>query len=127
MTPQVRAALRVMPAKPGVYIFRSHTGRALYIGRAGDLTRLERLCSARVPIITLWGPPGIGKTRLAIELCGRLRGPVWFCDLSAARDTADICYSVLRALSSAAPSAHATPAWIGTVLSGRDHGLLVRL
>lgn len=42
MTPQVRAALRVMPARPGAYIFRSHTGRALYIGRAGDLRRRVR-------------------------------------------------------------------------------------
>ena len=42
MTPYVRAALRALPARPGVYIFRSRTGRALYIGRAGDLRRRVR-------------------------------------------------------------------------------------
>jgi len=42
VTPHVRAALRELPARPGVYIFRSRTGRPLYIGRAGDLRRRVR-------------------------------------------------------------------------------------
>lgn len=42
MTPQVRAALRALPSRPGVYIFRSETGLALYIGRAADLRRRVR-------------------------------------------------------------------------------------
>src|SRR5205823_1164135 len=42
MTPHVRAALRALPSRPGVYIFRSRSGRALYIGRAGDLRRRVR-------------------------------------------------------------------------------------
>ena len=42
MTPYVRAALGALPSGPGVYIFRARTGRALYIGRAGDLRRRVR-------------------------------------------------------------------------------------
>ncbi len=67
-----------------------------FFGRDADLARLRQLFRAGAGLVTLWGPPGIGKTRLAIELCrrdqleraGQPIVEVWFCDLSTAR-TAD--------------------------------------
>lgn len=59
---------------------RSHPGEApsaqaaevgSFLGRAEERTELaETLRDAR--LLTLTGPPGIGKTRLALELCGEL-------------------------------------------------------
>ena len=68
-----------------------------FFGRTGDLAKLEALCGEGTSLIALWGPPGIGKTRLAIELCRRVPRAS-FCDLSAARDEAEICACVMRVL-----------------------------
>jgi excinuclease ABC subunit C len=38
----VRAALKLLPHKPGVYIFRNRTGRVIYIGRSRDLATRAR-------------------------------------------------------------------------------------
>lgn len=52
---------------------------------------------AEVRPVTLWGGPGVGKTRLALELAKRAVAQgivsdkaVLFCDLSAARDSRDV-------------------------------------
>jgi predicted ATPase len=103
-----------------------------FVGRADDLERLAALYAARAPIVTLWGPPGIGKTRLAVELCrgGALRrsgephADAWFCDLTTARDAADVCAAVARALDVEA-RAPLTPGWIGAALAGAPPGVLV--
>ena len=60
-----------------------------FIGRAGELAELvTRLGHSR--LVTLTGPGGCGKTRLALELAGRLRadypGGVWWCDLAGVPD-----------------------------------------
>ena len=68
-----------------------------FFGRTDDLARLESICSEGV-FVTLWGPPGIGKTRLAIELCRRRTADACFCDLSAARDAGEVGATVMRAL-----------------------------
>jgi predicted ATPase/DNA-binding SARP family transcriptional activator len=51
------------------------------IGRDAELARLDQLLE-RHRALTLTGPAGAGKTRLAIDLCTRLPGPVWYVDLS---------------------------------------------
>jgi predicted ATPase len=104
-----------------------------FVGRADDLARLGALYAARTPIVTLWGPPGIGKTRLAIELCrsGALRragepeGSAWFCDLTAARDAADVFAAVARTLGVEAGRAPLTAGWIGAALAASAPGVLV--
>jgi predicted ATPase len=88
--------------------------RTALAGRDPDLARVAALCDGGASIITLWGPPGIGKTRLALELCraGALDrhgrpARTWFCDLTAARDAGDIRDAVCRGLG-VAPAASAT-------------------
>jgi len=59
-----------------------------FIGREGEVADLtRRLASTR--LLTLTGPGGAGKTRLAIEAAGRIEGgQVWFVDLSPIVDAA---------------------------------------
>jgi predicted ATPase len=57
-----------------------------FVGRVRDLIDLQQSIQAS-PLVTLVGPGGIGKTRLAIEACGLIQSQfpdgVWFVDLAA--------------------------------------------
>ncbi len=68
-----------------------------FIGRVEDLAQLTRLMLAGERLITLVGPGGAGKTRLATRLGASLladaQSPVrsvWFCDLAEARSPAGL-------------------------------------
>ncbi|MFI6500793.1 BTAD domain-containing putative transcriptional regulator [Nonomuraea typhae] len=68
-----------------------------FVGRAGDLSRLgELLESAR--LVTLIGPGGAGKTRLAIEAAERTPGDVCLVELAPVTGGADLPGAVLAAL-----------------------------
>lgn len=76
------------------------------IGRAADVTELRaRLAAA--PLVTLVGPGGIGKTRLALTVAQSLRdhfdGGVWLADLSALDDPARVAPAVAHLLAVDAP------------------------
>src|SRR5262245_12731217 len=78
---------------------------ASFIGRRADLDTLGRLFAGGERFVTLLGPAGIGKTRLATHFArnlgdygGQADGGVWFCDLTEARDINDICAVVGRVL-----------------------------
>jgi predicted ATPase len=69
-----------LPAQPGALI-----------GRADDIARVvQRLEREDVRLLTLIGPAGTGKTRLALAAAGqitqRFRNGAWFVDLSPVRD-----------------------------------------
>lgn len=71
------------------------------VGRTSDLTRLSQLAEAGERLVTLVGPAGIGKTRLARELLLRLEpsvgslGEVRFCDVRDAHTVEDLVHAVL--------------------------------
>lgn len=74
-------------------------------GREDDLTRLERLLTdPEARLVTLVGPGGVGKTRLALEVAGRLRDGEAFPDgvvfvaLAEARDAAGALDALARAM-----------------------------
>jgi predicted ATPase/DNA-binding SARP family transcriptional activator len=66
-----------------------------FVGRDADLARIGALLSS-ARLVTVTGPGGAGKTRLAIEAAGRAAEPVSFVDLSAVRS--GVARAVLAAL-----------------------------
>lgn len=71
------------------------------VGRSFELSRLDALAAAQAPLVTLWGPGGVGKTRLAREHAARRTragGRVAFADLSTARSERDAVATLASAL-----------------------------
>ncbi len=66
------------------------------IGRERLLVRLHDLLEHH-RALTLTGPAGAGKTRLAIDLSGRQERPVWYVDLSPIDDPALVAPTVAAA------------------------------
>ncbi len=74
-----------------------------FVGRAGELKKIrERLEDESVRLLTLTGPGGIGKTRLALHAAAdqvdRFEDGAVFVDLSAARDSASMLAAIARRL-----------------------------
>jgi len=72
-----------------------------FIGRAGELADLVALLSGS-RLVTLTGPGGCGKTRLALQVAGSLLGDypggVWWCDLAGVPDPALVAAAVSATL-----------------------------
>ena len=71
------------------------------VGRELELGELDRLAD-QARLLTLTGPGGVGKTRLAIELAARRAdrypGGAWFVDLASTRDPDQLPELVAKAL-----------------------------
>jgi predicted ATPase/DNA-binding SARP family transcriptional activator len=82
-----------------------------FVGRDDELSRVTKLLDES-RLITLTGPGGAGKTRLAIEAGARLDAAdgVWFVPLAPVRDALEVPLAVLAAI-----GAHET-AWRGDAL-----------
>ncbi|MEU8160538.1 BTAD domain-containing putative transcriptional regulator [Micromonospora parva] len=86
-----------------------------FVGREEELKRVGELLGER-RLVTLTGPGGAGKTRLAIEAAGHVDGEVRFVELAGLADGADVPQAVLSALglrdaglrASAEPGRHPT-------------------
>ena len=88
-----------------------------FIGRDDDVAGvLKKLAEER--LVTLTGPGGVGKTRLATEVASRLAAPAWLAELAPVSDPSEVPYAVLDALGlrerviarHGADQAHADPA-----------------
>jgi predicted ATPase/DNA-binding SARP family transcriptional activator len=95
------AALRGEFAPPSPVADRLPTRLTTFIGRDDELKLLaELLGGAR--LVTLAGPGGAGKTRLATEAASRhpahQQGRVWFAALAGVRDPDDVAGALLVAL-----------------------------
>jgi predicted ATPase/DNA-binding SARP family transcriptional activator len=68
-----------------------------FVGRDTEVSQmLKNLVTTR--LVTLTGPGGVGKTRLAAEVSGRLPEAAWFVELAPVTDPAEVAYAVLDTL-----------------------------
>jgi predicted ATPase/Tfp pilus assembly protein PilF len=68
-----------------------------FVGRSAELSALRGLMQdGGARLVTILGPPGMGKTRLALRYADEFsgRGSSWFVDLTAARSLEELCASV---------------------------------
>jgi predicted ATPase/DNA-binding SARP family transcriptional activator len=92
------------------------------IGRARELEALADVW-ARARVVTLVGPPGVGKTRLAVETAGSEAVPVWYVALDQLSADRSVAAAVLDVV---APSSLAIDARQGLLQALADKtGLLV--
>ena len=102
-----------------------------FVGRRQELSDLSQLLDRGGRLITLLGPPGIGKTRLALEIARRrLEGgsDVLFCDLRSATTPEDLCIELGRALGatlSASRRVSSLTETLGRLLGARGSCLVV--
>ena len=81
----------------GPYAAKVRRPPTSFIGRDDDVAGvLKRLRAER--LVTLTGPGGVGKTRLATEVAARITVPAWFAELAPVTDPAEVPYAVLDAL-----------------------------
>jgi predicted ATPase/DNA-binding SARP family transcriptional activator len=68
-----------------------------FVGRDTDVADvLKKLATER--LVTLTGPGGVGKTRLATEAAAQLAGPAWLAELARVTEPTEVPYAVLDAL-----------------------------
>ncbi|MCB9746637.1 MAG: MerR family DNA-binding transcriptional regulator [Alphaproteobacteria bacterium] len=115
--------VRVPAAAPAFAIPRPSTA---FVGRAQELAQLDALLAAPGALVTLLGPPGVGKTRLALEACARGSLRAGFVDLSACERLEDLIRAVALALELplSGSAAEALPR-LGEPLASGDLDLLV--
>lgn len=74
-----------------------------FFGREAELKALQQLLAGGARLVTLHGPGGAGKTRLALRLAGMsvsgYAGGAWLVELASARSAAAVRYAIARALS----------------------------
>ncbi|MCB9760803.1 MAG: MerR family DNA-binding transcriptional regulator [Alphaproteobacteria bacterium] len=112
------AAPALTPPRPGT----------AFIGRQAELDAIDAHLRAPGAALTLLGPPGVGKTRLALEVCARGRLRAGFVDLSACRSLEDLARAVALALAVPLPGGVAVEeaiARLGGPLSAGELELLV--
>ncbi len=122
--PIVEAPPRVPPAD-GHNLPRPTTS---LVGRGDDLARLrERLAPAR--IVTLVGPGGVGKTRLAIEtaleVAGAWNDGAWLVDLAPIQEAPLIAEAISAAVG--APAAAGGDGWRELLAYLEEHRALIVL
>ena len=101
-----------------------------FVGRESDLARLAEMLGAGVRLVTVLGPAGAGKTRLARRFAAQSlgvyagAGGVWFCDLCEARSRQALVAAVGTSLE-VATAAGDPGQQIGHALAGRGPVLVV--
>ncbi|MER5203701.1 BTAD domain-containing putative transcriptional regulator [Streptomyces sp. NPDC002825] len=80
-----------------------------FIGRAEELGSLAAAWEGR-RLVTLTGPGGVGKTRLALEAAGTYDGPVHLAELASVREESTVAAAVLSALGARETQLWHTPA-----------------
>jgi len=98
-----------------------------FVGRVDELAAIAALFSEGHLLVTLLGPGGMGKTRIALEYAraaGDRFGDAWFCDLSEARTLEQLCRVVSVTLD--APLGSGDPvATLADAIAARGRSLII--
>ncbi|ADO69370.1 ATP-binding protein [Stigmatella aurantiaca] len=92
------------PRAPRVRQGNAPTPQSELIGRSTELKQLRQALADGVRLLTLLGPGGMGKTRLATHLGGlelescAWTGGVWLCELAEAKTAEALCQAVGQAI-----------------------------
>jgi predicted ATPase/class 3 adenylate cyclase len=82
-----------------------------FIGRERELEQTEAALS-QARVVTLTGPGGVGKTRLALQIAGQIAGRfadgAWLCELAPIRDPAGVDDAVAAVFSVTAQAGQST-------------------
>ena len=113
-----RAAEGASPAEHNLPVpLTSLVGRARELQGVGETLRATRL-------VTLTGPGGVGKTRLALELARRQITPradgVWLVDLASGPETPDVAAETARVLDVRSPTGTTPTDALRRYLTNRD-------
>lgn len=101
--------------------------RESFVGRERELLQIRQSFDSGARLVTLVGPPGAGKTRLAVEHA-RHADRALFCDMTDTRSAESMAATVAASLSAhvgAAADVAEAIASIGRTLDRRDGGLVV--
>jgi predicted ATPase/DNA-binding CsgD family transcriptional regulator len=94
-----------------------------FVGRTEAIARVRRLL-AGTRLLTLSGPGGVGKTRLALEVASNLLGAfadgVWWVDLAALNDASLVAHTVALALALPDDPTRSKVATLSDYLRDRD-------
>lgn len=86
--------------------------RDMFVGRTAELEELRQRFLGTTRLVSLLGPGGTGKSRLAIhfgwQILSELPGGVWFCDLADAHSIEGVFAAVARGLDVVLNSADAS-------------------
>ncbi len=96
-----------------------------FVGRARELSALRVLLARGDRVVTLVGPGGAGKTRLALELARHFEGPAYFVELASASDFEGVCLAVSRALGLGLTPGVAPERAVARALAARGRSLVV--
>jgi predicted ATPase len=92
---------REVATTPGRHPHRLARPVSSFVGRDDDVSALSRLLE-EARLLTLCGPAGVGKTRLALEVCAviadRYPDGLHFCDLAAVTRPGDVVRTVAGAV-----------------------------
>lgn len=102
--------------------------RDAFVGRVDSLQDLRRRVEAGARLISILGPGGIGKTRLAQHFgwmaLGDFPGGVWFCNLSSATTLDGVLHAVAAGLQ--LPLGGSDPLrHIGSAIAGRGRCMVI--
>jgi len=101
----LRGEIAAAPAPAGRARTNLRAQLTSFVGRADEVARVEKALQT-CRLITLVGPGGAGKTRLAVEVAAVVRDDalddaadgIWFAELASVTDTADVPQAVLGAI-----------------------------
>ena len=103
--------------------------RDAFVGRGAELRALAHALDAGARLVTLLGPGGTGKTRLARRYArawlGDWPGGVYFCDLSEARILDGIHFAVALRARRAARARTIPRVQLGHAIAGRGRCLVI--